>query len=235
MLASHNLLGTWHSKVTLFVALTDFARDRFIRGGLPSDRIVVRPNFVTDQGVGEGAGNYILYVGRLSVEKGIPMLLRAWRAVKTGKLIIVGEGPLEGMVRDEARLSQGVSYIGRQPAAKVRELMSNAVALAFPSLWYEGLPGVMIEAFSHGTPVVANRLGAMEHLVRHTQTGWLVEPGAEAEFAAALINAQERPQDNVGMRAQARAEFESKYNAERGYELLMSTYARAFALNEQRG
>ncbi len=100
MLTVHRLMQTWMQKVDLYIALTEFARQKFIQGGFPEDKIVVKPNFVNpDPGIGEGRGGYALYVGRLSVEKGLDTLLAAWE--KLGKqlpLKIVGDGPLANQV-----------------------------------------------------------------------------------------------------------------------------------------
>src|SRR5579862_3339806 len=80
MLTTHNCMGTWNKTVSAYIALSDFARNKFIEGGLPAEKVFVKPNFLQkDPGIGEAKGNYALFVGRLTPEKGIETLLEAWR------------------------------------------------------------------------------------------------------------------------------------------------------------
>src|SRR5438105_15344144 len=103
MLGAHRALGTWQKAVDVFIALTQFSRDKFVQGRLPSDKIAVKPNFVyPDPGRGAGSGNYGLFVGRLSAEKGLETLLNAWKVLRENvTLKIVGDGPLAAMGEEE--------------------------------------------------------------------------------------------------------------------------------------
>jgi glycosyltransferase involved in cell wall biosynthesis len=232
MVCAHNALGTWQSKVTLFVALTEFARRKFIQGGLPPERITVKPNFVeNDRGPGAGDGDYALYAGRLSAEKGIDGLLLAWPRGGTGHLIIAGDGPLAPLVQRTAENFNNVTFVGRKPLSEIHELMARARVLLVPSVCYEGLPGVIIESFCQGTPVIANRLGSMSELIRDGETGWLVEPNNPDAFATAIREALSEPARTGAMRAACRATFEARYTAEANYGYLMDIYKRAISLN----
>src|SRR5258705_10926100 len=166
MTATHRLFGTFRKRVTLYVALTEFARRQLIEGGVPAERIVVKPNFVdVDPGTGNGSGRYALFVGRLSPEKGIRTLLDAWRSLATElPLRIVGDGPLADDVREAERATPGIEWMGRQNRAEVARLMGEATLLICPSVWYEGFGLVVIESFASGTPVIASRLGALAGL-----------------------------------------------------------------------
>lgn len=236
MLAVHNAASTWSRQVAQYVALTEFCKAKFVQGGLPADRVTVKQNFVaTDLGMGGGRGDYILYVGRLSAEKGIPELLRAWAGVRRpGRLVIVGDGPLEQMVRDAAESCRTIEYLGRKPLGHVYELMGEAVALAFPSIWYEGMPRVIIESFCRGTPVIAHKLGSMSEMVDHQRSGWLVEPGNARDLAATIEAVFEYPQVLGPMRIAARREFENKYTADLNYRLLIDLYERVLSAKEAR-
>jgi glycosyltransferase involved in cell wall biosynthesis len=225
----HNVMKTWQTQVTLFFALTEFARQKFIQGGFPSERLVVKPNFVgLDLGPGLGHGDFIFYAGRLSEEKGIPLLLNAWRTAKpNGRLLLAGDGPLTPLVEEFCRRDHTIQYLGRLPLAETYRYMGDARAFVFPSLWYEGMPRAIIEAFSRGTPVIANRLGSMTEMIRHQETGWLVDSGDCGAFACALSFAFTDQFDHARVRSEARAEFERNYTADRQYELLMTAYQHA--------
>lgn len=228
MLTVHNFLGTWQRRVNLFVVLTEFCRQKFIEGGLPAERIAVKPNFVQpDLGPGPGDENYVLYAGRLSEEKGIRALLQAWKAVRGGNLVIIGDGPLAPDVKKAAETCRSIKYLGSVPATKVRELMGRARVLVFPSIWYEGLPMVIIESFSRGTPIIANRLGSMECLIQDGENGWLVDPSNPASLTEALCSVFAAPEKPASMRLVARETFEANYTAKRNHQLLMEIYDRA--------
>jgi len=229
MCAVHNALGTWQRVVSLFVALTEFARAKFVEGGIPAERIVVKPNFVPDDpGIGAGDGDYVIFVGRLSAEKGVAALLDAWRRISdAGKLVVIGDGPLAGLVREEAGRCRSITYLGKRPLSEVYEFMGRARALVCPSICYEGLPRGIIEALCRGTPVIASDLGSMPELVSDRVTGWLVPPGDAAVLACQIREALASKEAQTTMRVAARAAFESRYTRERNRELLTRIYERA--------
>jgi glycosyltransferase involved in cell wall biosynthesis len=226
MISVHNLLKTWQKQVTLYFTLTEFSRHKFIQGGFPPERLVVKPNFVpTDLGPGRGESDFVFYAGRLTEEKGIPLLLKAWQVGKPrGRLLVAGDGPLAPSVRALAESTDSIQYLGQLSVAETYEYMGNARAFVFPSLWYEGMPRAIIEAFSRGTPVIANRLGSMAEMIRHEETGWLVESGNCNALADAISAAFSDRVDRSVMRSAARVEFERNYTADRQYDLLMDAY-----------
>ncbi len=223
MLTIHRAIGTWRRKVDLYIALSEFARRKFIEGGLPASRIVVKPNFVSpDPGVGDGSGKYALFVGRLSAEKGIAVLGSSWRELSQIPLIVAGDGPLAGM-----EWPCGATWIGRQPREKILALMREARVLIVPSECYEGAPMTILEAFACGLPVIASNLGSMAEMVTHQRTGLLFNPGDAADLARKVRWAFEHPDAVEGMRAAARREFEEKYTAETNYKMLIGIYEEA--------
>jgi glycosyltransferase involved in cell wall biosynthesis len=231
MLAIHRALGTWHEKVTRFIALSEFSRHKFVRGGLPAEKTVVKPNFVSpDPGARTGMGDYVLFVGRLSEEKGVRSLLRAWSMCSRDiPLRIVGDGPLRRSLESEKE-SLGLSNIrfeGRLEQATVVTAMKQARLLVFPSTCYENFPLVIAEAYACGVPVVASRLGAMADIVQDGVTGLLFEPASAEDLAdkVACVWARHRRVEEMGRAA--RAEFEAKYTAQRSYQDLMKIYAEA--------
>jgi len=225
MISIHNLLGTWKKSVCTYIALTQFAKRKFVDAGFPADRIVVKPNFVQhDLGEGSGKGGYVLYVGRLAEQKGIHQLLSAWRSVGKGKLIIAGDGELRPLVEKTAQADRSIEYLGVQPLRRVYELMGEARALVFPSTWYEGMPRTVIESFSRGTPVISSRLGSMEEMIREAETGWFVTPGIVEELSAKLARVFSPSTDMDLMRKAARSEYERKYTMDIGYTNMMTIY-----------
>jgi glycosyltransferase involved in cell wall biosynthesis len=240
MLASHNRRGTWLTQVDRYIALTDFARRKMIEGGLPGEKIMVKPNFVVDSGVGPGDGAFVLFVGRLDAVKGVETLLKAWALPRSGalgrlKLRIIGDGPLGEMVRRAAAEDTSIVYDGYLEPLKVYELLGQARLLIVPSEWYEGgLPRTVIEAYAKGTPVLASRLGSME-LIEEGVTGGLYRPGDSADLVEQAQRLLADENEVAGLRRGARAAFEATYTADQNYRMLRAVYQSALdaAVREQ--
>jgi glycosyltransferase involved in cell wall biosynthesis len=235
MASVHRGLHTYERKVQKLIALTEFSRRKFIEGGLPANKLVVKPPFIdTDFGVGSGKGGYVLFVGRLSEEKGIVTLLEAWKSL-AGRipLRLAGGGPLKDYVLEKAAAIPGVQYLGFQSRQQINQLMQNACALVFPSEWYEGVPRTILESFAAGTPVIASGMGNMQNLVDDHRTGLHFQPGNSADLAAKVNWMLDHPNEWWTIRQSARKEYEAKYTAERNYELLMEIYDAALRRNSQ--
>jgi glycosyltransferase involved in cell wall biosynthesis len=229
MLAMHRVRRTWTRDVDTYVTLTEFARRKFIEGGLPESKLVVKPNFVhPDPGSSGARGEYFLYVGRLSEEKGVRTLLRAWAGLGEGaELRIAGAGPLETEVRRAAAASGVIRYLGQLPRQAVLEQLRAARALVFPSEWFEGMPVAILEAFACGRPVIATRHGALAEIVTEDVTGMLFARGAHEELAQ-RVNWTVRNEELVEeMGRRARKEYERRYTSEANYPLLMNVYRQA--------
>lgn len=229
MLGVHRMLGTWKREVDVYIALTEFARRKFIEGGLPADRVKVKPNFVhPDPGPGEGKGRYALFVGRLAAEKGIQLLLDAWGRLRSDvPLKIVGDGPLAPAVAAAARSTPSIEWLGPRPRPDVLDLMREASFLVVPSVWYEGLPMIVTEAFAVGLPVVMSDIGGLPELVEDGRTGLVFRSGDADDLSSRIEWALGDSARLRSMRVEARAEFAAKYTAERNYELLMAIYGFA--------
>lgn len=229
MLTVHRALGTWANKVDAYIALTEFSRQKLTQGGLPAEKIFVKPNFAHPAPtVGNGAGDYALFVGRLSEEKGVSTLLAAWKQLATEiPLKIVGDGPLTEMVKSATQGSSALEWAGRVKHEQVTNLMQRASLLIFPSIWYEGFPMSLVEAFAVGLPVVASNLGAMSSLVRHRQTGLHFRAGDADDLVTQVRWVRTHPAELGEMRRAARQEYEAHYTAERNCEMLIHIYQAA--------
>lgn len=229
MLGVHRILGTWSRRVDAFIALTEISRRKFIEGGLPPERIRVKPNFVApDPGMGPHRGGYALFVGRLAPEKGICTLLEAWtRLGETVPLKVVGDGPLAPRVA--GCTAPGVEWLGRRSREEVLHLMRDARVLVFPSEWYETFGLTMAEAFATGLPVVASRLGAMAEIVADGHTGLHFAPGDADDLVRKIEWAAAHPSELATMGEHARKEFEARYAAGANYRMLMEIYDSAAA------
>lgn len=222
---------TWQHEVQRFLALSEFGRQRFIAGGLPADRISVTANSVDDPGprtAPPSSSDIVLFVGRLTEPKGVQVLLDAWvrAAPPSLRLVIAGTGPLEPSLRHTAPPS--VTFTGELDHADVIELMMQARALVFPSVWYEGQPLVVLEAAAAGIPVLLSDLGAMRELMAPDAQALLVPPGdpdALSDRIRAL--ADDSTADRLG--AFTRSRFEQRYTHADALARLESTYAAVTA------
>jgi len=230
LLTVHRARRTWQHDVDVYIALTEFSRQKFVAGGVPPDKIVIKPNFVgPDPQIGAGDGGYALFVGRLTDEKGVRTLLTAWKsnAVNVG-LKILGDGPLrEEVVEAASRTPHKIEYLGRRPLAEVYDVIGRARVLVFPSQWYEGLPRTIVESYAKGTPVIASRLGSMTELIEPGRSGLLFEAGDADDLARQVARVTGSPDELVQMRVGARRLYEERYTAERNYPVLLGAYAQA--------
>jgi glycosyltransferase involved in cell wall biosynthesis len=231
MLKIHRERDTWGSGVEAFIALTEFARIKLTACGFPSERVFVKPNFVEhDPGERTGLGDSVLFVGRLSPEKGVGALLDAWRLLKRPlPLKIIGDGPERNDLESQAIGGnlKNVEFLGRLSGERTREEMKRSRFLIVPSLWYEGFPMVIAEAFACGLPVVGSRLGAMQEVIDDGMDGLHFVTGSSEDLASKAAWAWEHPEKMAEMGRNARFKYEESYRPERNYSLLMEIYEKA--------
>jgi glycosyltransferase involved in cell wall biosynthesis len=180
-LALHRAVGSF-DRVSLYLAVSDFVREKHVQGGFPHERIRVKPNFVWPSERRPGSGDGFLYVGRLAPEKGLQELVAAWRTVPAS-LVLVGDGP--EATRLQSSLPPNVELRPPVPPEEIPRLLASARALVFPTLAYEGAPRAILEAFAAGVPALARSVGAVPELVDHGVSGLLLPSLAPAEVAAA--------------------------------------------------
>ncbi len=228
-IAVNRLAGTWSRNVDLFLVLTEFGRDLFLRGGMAEERLVVKPNSVPDPGLRSNppsASKTVLFVGRLSEDKGLLPLLNAWRDARPEglELLVVGDGPLRDQLGGGHPGS--VQMAGRLPRDRVRELMLSARALVFPSIWYEGQPMVLLEALAAGLPILAANLGGTAATLRGADPNWLVEAGEGGAWQAGLARLGDDAAVDAAGR-QARQLYEQSFTPARSLTGLEEAYRRA--------
>ncbi len=223
----HRYIKTWHSKVDKFITLTNFQKNKFLSSSIniPKKKFVVKPNFSEDFGEGyQNREDYFLYVGRLSQGKGVLTMLKAFDGTNFN-LIIVGDGIFKNEVIKYKEKNKNIKYLGFKLKKEIIELMKKTKALIFTSEWYEGLPMVLVEALSTGTPVITSNIGSQaeivkdKHLGMHFNTGDFIDLRKKiAEFLK--INDKRFYQN-------ARNEYLEKYTPEKNYEKLLSIYKEA--------
>ena len=229
-LAMHRARNGWTGKIDMYFAPSDFTRRKYIEAGLPPERIAVNPNWMhPDPGPGTGSGGYVVFVGRLSHEKGIDTLLSAWAQLRDRvELHLVGDGPLADTVKRAAATDPRIIWRGHQPKPEVLRIVGDAACLVLPSITYETFGRTIVEAFSRGTPVVVSGTGAMAELVEPGRTGLHARAGDPVDLAGSiarvlLVSSAERSR----MRAAARQEYVDKFTGGLIHERLLEIYARA--------
>jgi len=242
MIAFHNKIGTWQRDVDAFISLTDFQQDKMADAGLPKERMHTKPHFYPDPPEPlpwEKHNPKVVFVGRLGPEKGVNLLLDAWKLWgDTAPLLeLIGDGPERMKLEVSAsqpKLSQKIKFHGHLSFEKTQGKMAQASLLVLPSLCYEGFPMVIREAFALGVPVVASRLGSLPYLIEDGQTGLLFEPGNSKDLLRVLQNLWHQPEKLSAMGRKARTDFEEKYTAAVNYEILKGIYQAAIKERRKR-
>lgn len=237
MISLHRFLGTWHNHVDAFIALTQFQKGLMIAAGLPENLVHVKPHFYANPPSPlpwKKRSRRIVYMGRLGEEKGLRVLLDAWR--KWGRqcpeLDIIGDGPLRQelqAIAEQSGLGDRVHFLGQLPFAEAQKRLAQARIMVVPSLWFEGFPMVIREAFALGVPVAASNLGSMPCIVNNDKNGVLIEPGNATAFYHAVKTIWDDQDSLDQMGRNARTEFEEKYTADANHDLLMGIYEKALS------
>jgi glycosyltransferase involved in cell wall biosynthesis len=223
LVIAHRALRTYKTRVDAYIALTETAKTVFVRAGIPAARIHVKPNFVeaptSTPPPADRSG--VLFVGRLSREKGVETLARIAGRLSHIQFRVIGDGP-------EAPLLQGlpnVQLLGSLPRENVFAAMREASCLVMPSVSFEGgFPMVISEAFANGLPVIASGIGAMAEIIEDGRTGLLCTPGGESDFSAAILRLVSEPVLSQMMSIAAQGFFQARLSAARNLQELESIY-----------
>lgn len=223
MIEVHKYIGTWKYTVDGYIALTEFSKKKYLEAGWPSNKIYVKPNFSVDPGINDKSRKpYVLFVGRLSDEKGILFLLEAFK--KTTLLLkIAGDGPLLNVVQENK--TGNVEYLGCLSKDEVATHMKEASCLVMASNWYEGFPMVIVEALSHGLPIVVPKLGNMKSVVEHELSGLHYEPNNDLDLLTALEKIVFDVELNKKFSDYARYRYLQSYTEEINRKQLLDIYS----------
>jgi glycosyltransferase involved in cell wall biosynthesis len=222
-------IRAWHRLVDCFITPSEFARQKFIAGNLPSDRIYVKPNCVTpDPGASAAYENSAVFVGRLSFEKGLDVLVKAWESLPSPiPLKIIGDGPLAPMAAELSRKNPWVHWMGKLPIQEVYHHIGASAVLVLASETYETFGRVAVEAFAKGVPVLAPDHGPMRDIVHSPLLGQRFIPGNPADLARQVQAFFAQKEEWPAMRTAARREFEEKYTGPENLRQLLEIYNHA--------
>ena len=225
--------GAKYAALRYLICPSKFMMRQMLEAGYEASRVVYLPNAVDVRAYTPSftPGDYLLYVGRLSREKGIPTLLDAVREL-TMPLAIVGDGPmragLEAFVQQHA-MTDRVTFYGHQSGEALQRLYQQAAFVVIPSEWYENAPMTILEAFAYGKAVVGARIGGIPEMIEDGETGRLVTPGQSEELRATLSTLwADRPAQGAMGRA-AHQVVATRFSPQRHLEDLLSLYQRALA------
>jgi glycosyltransferase involved in cell wall biosynthesis len=212
--------------VDAYIALTEFGKQKFIEGGMPHWKIHVKPNFMADPLNGDETGTLghgAIFVGRISQEKGLFTLMRAWEGIDY-PLMIVGDGPLIAAIKQIA--PPNVQFLGQRPHEETLRLISEAAIFIFPSDWYEGFPLTLLEAMALGRAVLASDLGPRCEMLRGGKAGLLFQSGDPNDLQQKVRYLIANPAYCIELGKAARQVYLEEYTPDKNYLILMSIYKR---------
>ncbi|MCC7082751.1 MAG: glycosyltransferase family 4 protein, partial [Burkholderiales bacterium] len=240
-IALHRWRRTWRRDVDAFVALTGFQRRVMIDADLPAETVHVKPNFYPGRPLETPWGersDRVVFVGRLSVEKGAEHLVSAWLAwgASAPELVLVGDGPLRGGLeaRVSAAAAANIRFVGQVDAAEAQRRIAGSRLLVLPSVCFEGFPMVLREALAFGTPCAVSDIGPLPDIVTRGEAGVIFRAGDPVDLLHAVRSLWADPARLERMGHRSRREFEAHYTESANYESLMAIYQRAIAVRRAR-
>ena len=236
--ALHRALGTWSNHVEAFISLTDFQRELISRSGLPAAKVRVKPNFYPGRPTvipWQERESSVVFAGRLTAEKGVSNLVRAWKlwGEEAPQLEMVGDGDLRPKLEQMAA-GLPVRFLGQVAGTQAQERIARARLLVLPSECFEGFPMVIQEAFAFGTPVAVARIGPLPSIVENGEKGLVFESANPDSLLHEVQTAWKSNGLLERLARAARAEFETKYTEDANYRMLMAIYQDAIASREAR-
>lgn len=230
VLSYHWRRKTWVNMVDYYIMSTEFGRKKYVDFGIPASKIVVKSNVIyPNHFKNKKDGRYGLYIGRLSQEKGVDVLLEAWKHIDEFPLKIMGDGPLfndlNKYVADEN--IKNVEFLGFVSSQDYLNHIQSASFLVIPSVCYENFPCVVSEALACGIPIIASELGGMPEIIKNKEMGFLFKAGDAGDLVKKIKSAIDLKDGLDKMRVNVLKEYEEKYSPERNHDALMEIYNKA--------
>ncbi len=220
------------NKIDMFIASNEFVKQKYIEAGFSPKKIKIKPNFISRNEAEIKAGKiperYIVFIGRLSKEKGIFTLLNAMKYCKSIDLKILGDGPELNNIREfilENELDN-VSLSGYVSSAEKDFVLKNAFFLILPSECYENFPLIILEAFRFGIPIIGSNHGAMESLIIENITGLHFKVKDAKDLAKKITKLWKSPELRKKLSGNAKKKVEENYSPEYSYRILQNVYDR---------
>jgi glycosyltransferase involved in cell wall biosynthesis len=224
----HKVFGLWKKNVTAYIAPSNFMKNKMIDFGWNPDLIYVVPNFLplNNYRPEYKVGDYLLYMGRLSEEKGISTLIDAVEALKSDeKILIAGSGPLEKELKASLKPNSKIVFLGYISGNELESVVKNSMGLIVPSVCYENASMAILEAMAYGKPVIGARIGGIPEMISHGKTGFLFEPGNAEDLRSILNKFFDMTESDIeSMGRAARKHVESMNSSESHYGYLMTVY-----------
>lgn len=202
--------------------------------GVPEEKLFVKPHFIDASQIQPrfGQGNYVLYLGRLSAEKGLWTLVRAVAGMRDVELKIAGSGPLENDLRTyiQEKELRHIQFLGFKEGPEKRELLLNSSFLVVPSEWYETFGLVVLEGYSAGKPVIGSNLGGLPFVIENGKSGLLFQAGYREDLREKISYLLDRPDEIETMGRYARKLVDTKYHPEESFRMLKSIFSRVISM-----
>jgi len=215
------------SKIDKLIALTEFAKKKFIEFGIPENKLTVKPNFIDEskkvENFNPAKEEFILYIGRLNREKGIETLIKAWEKIDF-KLKIFGDGPLKEKIEKIVSNNKKIELNGFIPNTEISEKMSQAKFLIFPSEWYEGFSITLLEAFANKLPVLSSDIGSMKEIINDNINGVLFKSGDTQDLVNKINKMIMNPELLDTLKEKAYENYLNLYNKKKNHEILINIY-----------
>ena len=221
----HKKTKTWENRVDKYIALTNFAKNKILNSSLKlkEKQITIKPNYVNDHGFELNKDDYLIFIGRLSKEKGVDILLNAFKNSKR-KIVIIGSGPMKDIVEEYSKNYQNIEYLGFQQMDVIIQKLKKAKALIFTSVWYEGMPMTILESLSTGTPVVSTDIGGPAEIITNNKTGLIYKVGDVEDLQNSIEKLYSDNDFFKNLCINARKEFEDKFSEKQNYQKLINIY-----------
>jgi len=228
----YGALKTYERYVDIFIAPSQFIKNKFIEFGFSEEKIEFVPNFVDIKYNVQlnTSKDYFLYSGKLLRVKGIFTLLKAVKDINRGMLYIAGDGELREEVKNYIKENKlnNVKLLGHLSNEQLSKILAEALFVVLPSECYENAPLAILEAFALCKPVIASKIGGIPEMVVDGETGLLFTPGDFRELREKIILFLNNPEMVSKLGIMARKKVEKEYNSEIYYQRLMNLYQRIY-------